>query len=228
MTDYINRPHNYRNLIWDFLVLSSRKRIAKKISNSLKLPLYTNYKVLDVGATADTHFASSNLITKILFSDFSVDAYSNQPSPSDIQPYQRWIVGDARNTKMESKRYPIVFSHATIEHVGSLNDQIEFLSELTRIASALLVITTPNKSFFLEPHTRLPFLHWLDESTWRKILSFIGMRQYATEDILKPLSLKSFKYLAKKLDIENDFDVSWICGGRFFGSPNIILIATRK
>ena len=49
-----------------------------------------------------------------------------------------------------------------IEHVGGREEQRRFVAEALRVARRAFV-TTPNRWFPLEVHTRLPLVHWLPE-----------------------------------------------------------------
>ena len=54
-----------------------------------------------------------------------------------------------------------VFSNAVLEHVGDRTKQNQFSSEMQRVARVGYFLSTPNKHFFLDPHTYLPFYHLL-------------------------------------------------------------------
>ena len=49
-----------------------------------------------------------------------------------------------------------------IEHVGPRDAQRRFVDEALRVARRAFV-TTPNRWFPLEVHTRLPLVHWLPD-----------------------------------------------------------------
>jgi len=55
--------------------------------------------------------------------------------------------------------FDIATSNAVLEHVGSLENQLKFVSELTRVASRVF-ITVPNRLFPVEHHTGIPLLHY--------------------------------------------------------------------
>ncbi len=54
-----------------------------------------------------------------------------------------------------------VFSNAVLEHVGDRTKQEQFAKEMQRVARVGYFLSTPNKHFFLDPHTYLPFYHLL-------------------------------------------------------------------
>jgi len=57
------------------------------------------------------------------------------------------------------KSFDIATSNAVLEHVGSPESQVKFVSELTRVASRVF-ITVPNRLFPVEHHTGIPLLHY--------------------------------------------------------------------
>ncbi len=63
----------------------------------------------------------------------------------------------------EDGTFDVVTSNAVIEHVGSLENQRFFVSELLRVGGRVF-ITAPHRYFPVEPHTGIPFLHWSDAS----------------------------------------------------------------
>ena len=70
------------------------------------------------------------------------------------------VVADGRKLPFPDDAFDVAFSNAVLEHVGSREDQRRFLHELCRVAPRVFV-STPNRWFPVELHTRLPLLHWL-------------------------------------------------------------------
>ena len=50
-----------------------------------------------------------------------------------------------------------------IEHVGGEEEQRRFVAESLRVGRRIF-ITTPNRWFPVEVHTRLPLVHWLPDA----------------------------------------------------------------
>jgi len=75
-----------------------------------------------------------------------------------------------------------VFSNAVIEHVGDIERQRLFVSEALRVGRRVFV-TTPNRWFPLEVHTRLPFVHWLPKSGSDRAYEIAG-KSWARENHL--------------------------------------------
>ena len=77
-------------------------------------------------------------------------------------PHVRYVQGDACALPFADGEFDIVFSNAVIEHVGDRERQRLFVAEALRVGRRVF-ITTPNRRFPVEVHTRLPFVHWLPD-----------------------------------------------------------------
>ena len=85
------------------------------------------------------------------------------------------LVADGRELPFTQGEFDVAFSNAVVEHVGGRADQERFVHELCRIADSVFV-TTPNRHFPIDPHTLLPFLHWLPERARPRALAGIRPR----------------------------------------------------
>ncbi len=79
--------------------------------------------------------------------------------------------GDACEAPFASSSFDVVFSNSVIEHVGDWERQKRFARECARCGHGYYV-QTPNRWFPLDPHTFLPFLHWLPRRWWPKMVKF--------------------------------------------------------
>jgi SAM-dependent methyltransferase len=77
-------------------------------------------------------------------------------------PSVQYVRGDALELPFEDGSFDVVFSNAVIEHVGAEPEQRRFVAEVLRVAPRAFV-TTPNRWFPIEVHTRLPLVHWLPD-----------------------------------------------------------------
>jgi len=94
-------------------------------------------------------------------------------------PAIRYVQGDACALPFADGEFDIVFSNAVIEHVGDRERQQRLVSEAIRVGRRVF-ITTPNRRFPVEVHTRLPFVHWLPDRTAHRVYRAVG-KSSATE-----------------------------------------------
>jgi 2-polyprenyl-3-methyl-5-hydroxy-6-metoxy-1,4-benzoquinol methylase len=75
-----------------------------------------------------------------------------------------YVVADALALPFPDKSFDLVLSNAVIEHVGGVEEQRRFLAEHLRVAHHF-ILTTPNRWFFMETHTKALLRHW--SPAWR-------------------------------------------------------------
>jgi len=119
----------------------------------------------------------------------------------------------------KDKEFDLVFSNAVIEHVGSRQNQQFFLDEIIRVGRKAF-ITTPNRWFFLEMHTWFPFLHWLPQPWFGKLVGLFGRSYWGSEKNLNLLSPMSIHKLLKKYSGRSNVKMKW----NLFTPDVIILI----
>lgn len=106
-------------------------------------------------------------------------------------PRVRVVRSDGRDLPFVDAEFDLGFSNAVVEHVaGGREGQRRFVEELCRVAARVFV-TTPNRCFPLDPHTLLPFVHWLPEGRPRERL----LRARSFDDVLDPLRPKELAAL---------------------------------
>jgi SAM-dependent methyltransferase len=109
-------------------------------------------------------------------------------------PSVSYVKGDALDLPFEDKSFDVIFSNAVIEHVGGREEQRRFVAEGLRVARRAF-ITTPNRWFPVEVHTRLPLVHWLPDplseraydlarKSWAKEICLLGPA--ALRDLFPP------------------------------------------
>ena len=98
-------------------------------------------------------------------------------------PRVRAVRSDGRDLPFARGEFDLGFSNAVVEHVaGGRDGQRQFIGELCRVARRVFV-TTPNRFFPLDPHTLLPFVHWMAPGERRSRL----LRARGFDDVLDPL-----------------------------------------
>jgi len=164
-----------------------------------------NFKVLDVGIRKDETLVDSNFFEKRYpFSErltaISVEDVSTLSKKYPKIKFRKVLAG--QRLPFPDKFFDIAVSWATIEHVGTRNQQKFFSKELFRVGKRIF-ITTPNKDFFYEPHSGLFFAHWLPQRYFSKICQFLGKGFWGRIENLNPLSPKDIiKILPKDKKIK--------------------------
>ncbi len=149
--------------------------------------------ILDIGFNAteysdtdnylEKHYPYPKQITALGIDDPTVF----QKKYPDVQAIQY----DGKVFPFKDGTFDIAWSNAVLEHVGSFDDQVAFLKEIAR-TSTHGFITTPNKRFPIEVHTRVPLLHWLPKRWFDAFLRVIG-KTWATGKYMELLTKRQLK-----------------------------------
>jgi hypothetical protein len=100
-----------------------------------------------------------------------------------------------------------VFCGETIEHAGSYEKQYALVKELTRVARKGVFVTTSNRRHPIEFNTALPFIHWLPDAWWRRILMWSGKGGWASDSVLNLLDSRTLYKIAGELPGQPENDV---------------------
>jgi hypothetical protein len=101
-------------------------------------------------------------------------------------PRVRTVRADGRELPFADGEFDLGFSNAVVEHVaGGRDGQRRFVAEVCRVARCVFV-TTPNRWFPVDPHTLVPFAHWLPRGAARDRV----LRARGFDDVLAPLGPK--------------------------------------
>ena len=179
--------------------------------------------IIDIGSTPSLE-REQNIFLENIKDNQNVTCLSNQDCRILKKKYKNIkniLIGNAKNTMLENDSFDIVHSNATIEHVGSFENQVSFVKEMFRISNESIFIQTPNRFYPLDFHTILPFIHWLPKKIHRKILKFINLDFYSKEENLNLLSIKDLKKICKILNVKK---YKIIEHKLFFLTSNLILI----
>jgi SAM-dependent methyltransferase len=180
---------------------SRRKKYAEFIET---LKPSTTDTIIDVGVNDQEYSANDNYLEKHYPYPERITAISQQSLNyfSARYPKVTAVIGDGLKLPFPDRNFDIVFSNAVIEHVGGRDQQLMFMRELERVAGRGY-ITTPNRHFPIEVHTRIPLLHLLLPKRWfDRFLALIG-KGWAAGDYMNLLSRRDLEGLLAAASITN-------------------------
>ena len=207
------------------IIFDAREKFFYYFENSTEYN--DNNSLLDIGTTPSFD-SEQNIILEKTKNNKNITCLSDQDCRILEKKYQNiksFVIGDGLRTDYKDMSFDIIHSNATIEHVGSLENQIAFIQEASRIAKKYVFIQTPNRFYPIDFHTNLPLIHWLPKKIHRKILRFIGLSFYSLEENLNLLSEKNLIDICTKLKLKN-FKI--IRHKLFFITSNLILIIKKS
>lgn len=145
--------------------------------------------VLDCGFTNKECSNTDNFIEKNYLYPEKITALGTEDPVDFIARYPqiKTIVYDGKIFPFPDHSFDVCWSNAVIEHVGEKERQILFIKEIKRVAKVAF-ITTPNRFFPVEVHTRIPLLHYLPKKVFDFCLRLLG-QGWASGDYMYLLSL---------------------------------------
>ena len=200
----------------EILILLKEYLISKEIKD-----------ILDVGSTEDEKNESSNYLIKNLGGYRNYKSISDQIITSNFfsKILRKSITENFSQDEIANFQSDLVISNATIEHVGSFENQIKMCKNIINLSKKYFIIMTPNRFHPLEFHTKLPIIHWLPKKFHRKILRLLGLKFFSEEKNLNLLSQYDFKLIMGKLN-QNKYVIKHV---KFFlMKSNLILIGEKN
>jgi SAM-dependent methyltransferase len=181
----------------DAVSLRSRRRKLRLFLDEIRPDETTT--VLDVGVD-EVGFGESGGQTGCSTHNFFEELY---PWPQQItavglhdgsgfkqrHPRTAYVQADACALPFPDGAFDVCFSNAVIEHVGGRERQQRAVAEAVRVARRVF-LTTPNRWFPLELHTRLPFVHWLPSGMATRAYELAGKPWAAENRLLGPRELR--------------------------------------
>jgi hypothetical protein len=148
--------------------------------------------VLDVGV-ADSSERAGNFLEASYPWPERITAVAPGPVPGFRSrfPAVNVVEGDGRTLPFGAQAFDIGFANAVVEHVGGPEAQRSFVTELLR-TSRRVFVATPNRWFPIDPHTLLPFVHWLPRRARWAALRALGQARWASDEALHPLDARAF------------------------------------
>jgi SAM-dependent methyltransferase len=170
-------------------------------------------RVLDVGFTENEYSDMDNFIEKYYPHPEMLTALGIE-TPIKIKeryPIVTFSQYDGGVFPFENKQFDVCWSNAVIEHVGNHSQQVAFIKEIRRVSKKAF-ITTPNRLFPIEIHTRTPFIHWFGKDIFDRYLKLID-KEWAAGEYMNLLSLSEMKTILAEAGV-SDY---WIFRNRLIG-----------
>ena len=214
---------------------SSIEKLASTLSKKSRSEKYSQFltllapkpeeTILDAGVNTTEYSEADNYLEKNYSYPEKITALG-QGEMGEFQkryPNVRALSGDGRALSFPNNAFHIAYSNAVIEHVGNRDDQKRFLRELYRVSSRGY-LTTPNRFFPIEVHTRVPLLHiLLSKAHFDVFLKYIK-KDWATGNYMTLFSEQELRTLLNDAGIE---DYTFI-KNRFLGFPMTFTVIWKK
>lgn len=165
-------------------------------------PPRPDFSILDVGFSEKEYAPTDNFLEKNYPYPDKITALGVD-KPRDFghrYPRVRAVQYDGEKFPFADKSFDLAWSNAVLEHVGSREAQRRFLSEINRVSKRAF-LTTPNRLFPIEVHTRTILLHLLPRPFFHRYLKLIG-KSWAAGDYMHLLSLGEIKRLLSEAGIK--------------------------
>ncbi|MBI1272494.1 MAG: methyltransferase domain-containing protein [Alphaproteobacteria bacterium] len=120
-------------------------------------------KVLDLGVSLENSSALSNMFERLYPHPAQMTCAGIEECPGFEAAFQgtRYVrIEPHARLPFADKAFDVGYSNAVLEHVGTREQQRDFLRELCRVSKRVFVVI-PNRLFPVEHHTALPFVHYL-------------------------------------------------------------------
>ena len=192
---------------FDKIINKKRIEMIGLIKKNIKISQIKD--LLDIGTTEDSSAGSSNIFCKMLNTITIHKSISNQKIKNKRFKYclKKSITSKFSKEIINIFKSDLVVSSATIEHVGSLKNQITKVSNMISLSKEYIVISTPNRFYPVELHTKLPLIHWLPKTFFRKILLFLNMKYFADEKNMNLLSKRDLKKILNIFSQKIDYKI---------------------
>ncbi len=178
-------------------------------------PPNPEWPVIDVGFSPGGKVESDNYFEKHYPHTSKITALTIAPIGDSPERYPDITVVryEGKVIPFDDKTFELVWSNAVVEHVGGRDAQVQFIREVDRVATRHF-ITTPNRWFLFEVHTKLPLVHWLPKPIFDRIAKKLG-KGWATGSYMNLLSRRQFERALREAGV-TDYHIT---ANRFLGVP---------
>ena len=211
-----------------FEKIINRKRMEMFNLVCRKIDISKINDLLDIGTTNDAKLSSSNFFCRMFDKISKHKSISNQKITNSRfeKCLKKSITSNFSKKEINNLKSDLVISSAVIEHVGNFNNQTKKVRNMIQLSKKYVIITTPNRFFPVEVHTKLPLIHWLPKKIFRRILFFLHMDYFAYEKNLNLLNIIELKRILDTFSRKISYKIYTI---RFLGFvSNFLVICTVK
>ena len=161
--------------------------------------------LLDIGVNTTEYSANDNLLERLYAYPENITVVGLEDNWQTFEtryPKIKTVTADGTKLPFEDNAFDIAYSNAVIEHVGNREKQVAFLQEMSRVAKRGY-LTTPNRLFPIEVHTRIPLLHlFLPKKAFDWVATAIG-KGWAAGDYMHLLSEQELRTLLMAAQLEH-------------------------
>lgn len=183
-------------------ILGDQNRTRKYELFKKVFPPNKTFSILDVGASENEYQLGANIIEKKYSWPEKITALGVEKYEKfkERYPHVRTVEYDGARFPFEDNSFDLCWSNAVLEHVGDSERQVRFVREIKRVAKHAF-LTTPNRFFPFELHTRYFLLHYLPKETFDQICVKTG-KGWASGDYLHLLSYRALKEIIRRSGVQ--------------------------
>ena len=214
----------FENTFFERIINQKRMEMFKLVSKKINISKISD--LLDIGTTNDSKLSSSNFFCRMFDKITKHKSISNQKINNSRfeRCLKKSITSSFSKKEINNLKSDLVISSAVIEHVGNFNNQTNKVRNMIKLSKKYIIITTPNRFFPVEVHTKLPLIHWLPKKIFRKILFFLHMDYFAYEKNLNLLSIIELKRILDNFSREISYKIYTI---HFLGFVSNFLVICK-
>ena len=211
----------FENTFFERIINQKRMEMFKLVCKKINISKIND--LLDIGTTNDSKLSSSNFFCRMFDKIPKHKSISNQKINNSRfeRCLKKSITSNFSKKEINILKSDLVVSSAVIEHVGNFKNQTNKVRNMIQLSKKYVIITTPNRFFPVEVHTKLPLIHWLPKKMFRKILLSLRMDYFACEKNLNLLDISELKKILDTFSREISYKIYNI---RFLGFVSNFLV----
>ena len=220
----INKNYGVLNLSFiDRIIKMKRLEMLNILRNNIKDYILIIKIIINLNKLESSNFFAKNFSYIKVKKSITNQNISGEKFSAFLK---KSITDNFSNDEIIKFKSDLVISSATIEHVGSFENQVKMVKNISELCNKCFFITTPYRFFPIDFHTKIPLIHMLPKNIHRKILTILRLEDYAKEENLNLLDFNSLKVIIDQSK-NNDFKIK-IMKIKLFGLTSNLLIYGEK